>query len=63
MLLPLVQVVLFWVEQLLVAMGDTGGGHFMARVRLGTAVLWLLTLALLVIVLAFERLAEPDDSE
>ena len=59
--LPLLHAILAWVSALLDAMGDDSGAAVVSRVGLGIGVLWLASLAALVIVLALRSLDEQYD--
>jgi hypothetical protein len=60
--LPLLHAILAWVSALLGAMGDDGGAAVVGRVGLGIGILWLASLAALVIVLALRSLDEREDA-
>jgi uncharacterized membrane-anchored protein len=57
--LPLIEAVLFWVAALLKAMGDSAGSHVVQRINLGVGVVWIVSLAALVVVLGLKNLNDP----
>jgi hypothetical protein len=54
--LPLLQSLLFWIANLLAAMGDEAGAAFLSRANIVFGVLWLATLIGLVVLLACRAL-------
>jgi hypothetical protein len=67
--LPVLQTLLFWIAELLEAMGDIAVATFFHRVCVGVGAVWLAAIVGLVVALAFRALAdsqpahdEPGDS-
>jgi hypothetical protein len=58
--LPLVQTLLRWAAGLLAAMGDKAAAAVIGHVNTGAGVVWLVSLAGLVVLLAIESLARPQ---
>jgi hypothetical protein len=57
--LPLLQAVLMWVAGLLRAMGDESAATVIGHLNTAAGVLWLVTLAGLIVALAFQSLERP----
>jgi hypothetical protein len=57
--LPIVQMMLFWVGALLASMGDEAGAQIIRHIGTICQVLWVLSLAGLVVTLALVVLSEP----
>ena len=58
--LPLLQAVLFWVAGLLRAMGDERASDLLSGIQTAAGVLWLISLAGLVVALALKAVEEDD---
>lgn len=60
--LPLLQMVLMWVANLLTALGDTGAITVLGHVNTGARVLWLVSVVGLIVLLAVQAV-ERDEGE
>jgi hypothetical protein len=58
--LPVLQTLLFWIAELLEAMGDLAAARFFDRVCIAVGAVWLIALVGLVIALGFRGLRDSD---
>jgi len=61
LLLPVAVSVCVGVSLLLSRMGDAGGGHFVGRIALICAIVWIIDLVCLLLVVGIRTLGGPPD--